>query len=95
MVKHNSNNFDLKTLCFESCQFKKEILHPSGKPDSPICCACPPLEGYKGFAVVNYCKRPATQKMRSKGQSRRVQILKFLFIFLLSNMMHCKHIYSI
>ncbi len=27
MVKHNSKNFDLKTLCFESCQFKKEILH--------------------------------------------------------------------
>jgi len=47
-------------------------------------------EGAGCAAVVNYCKRPATQKMWSKGQSRRVQIWKTFLILVRSNMMHRK-----
>jgi len=50
--------------------------------------------GAECAAVVNYCKRPATQKMRSKGQSRRVQIWKTFFICVFSHMMHRKNKWS-
>ena len=52
--------------------FKKQILSPSGQPDSLICCACPAIAykataDYPGFAVYVYSFTPEALQMNESN----------------------------